>query len=55
MTVRAIAEALIAGKAIRKQVIDLQTAILAGLRLDGAMVGEGAPAPSNPSIFSLNL
>jgi hypothetical protein len=48
MTAREIADALIADRApqaTRKQAIDLQAAILAGLRKrDGAMVvGEGAP------------
>jgi hypothetical protein len=48
MTAREIADALIADKvtqATRKQAIDLQAAILAGLRKrDGAMVvGEGSP------------
>jgi hypothetical protein len=49
MTVREIADAMIAGKAVqatRKQFKDLQAAILAALRKrDRAMiVGEGAPA-----------
>jgi hypothetical protein len=49
MTAREIADALIADKApqaTRKQAIDLQAAILAGLRRrnGAAVVGEGAPA-----------
>jgi hypothetical protein len=49
MTAREIAEALIADKApqaSRKQAIDLQQAILVGLRKrdGGAVVGEGSPA-----------
>lgn len=49
MTAREIADALIADKApqaTRKQAIDLQAAILAGLRKrnGGTVVGEGAPA-----------
>jgi hypothetical protein len=49
MTAREIADALKAGKtpeAARKQAIDLQAAILAGLRKrnGGAVVSDGAPA-----------
>jgi hypothetical protein len=46
MTAREIAATLIAGKATRKQAIDLQAAILVALRKrnGGAVVGEGAPA-----------
>ena len=49
MTAREIAAALIADKApqaTRKQAIDLQQAILVGLRKrdGGAVVGEGSPA-----------
>jgi hypothetical protein len=48
MTAREIADALVADKApqaTRKQAIDLQAAILAARKRDGAMViGEGAPA-----------
>ena len=48
MTARAIAETLIAGKAVpttRKQFVDLQAAVLALRKRDGAaVVGAGAPA-----------